>query len=143
MFFHRRTTSPEEKQDIEYLFVYGTLGFPEILSAAIGRKVTLKDYKPATLHGFKRYAVKDARFPVIRKSESSWVEGYYLHPITKSELIRLDDWEGGLYVRTAVMISIENGESLRAWVYADLHHKAPILQHDWTPETFLNTFPAA
>ncbi len=139
MFFSRQKPWQEEIPQLQRLFVYGTLGFPEILSAAIGRKIESKDYLPATLHGFKRLAVKDARFPVIRKCEAAWVEGFTLSPITTEEFLKLDDWEGGLYERIKVNVGTEAGEKLVAWVYADVHHKAPISDSDWCPEIFLNT----
>ncbi len=142
MFFTKRTPWHEEENQLEYLFVYGTLSFSEILSAAVGRKIEKKDYQPAALHGFKRLAVKDARFPVIRKCEGCWVEGFFVHPVTREELERLDDWEGNLYERTQVQIGTEAGETLDAWVFADIHHKAPVLDKDWCPQEFAKTTKA-
>ncbi len=49
------------------IFVYGTLQYPEVLRALIGR---VPDLTPATLTGYRRYCVSQQVFPAIIPGEA-------------------------------------------------------------------------
>ena len=78
-------------------FVYGTLMSPQVLQTLLGRIPTMT--KPAYLHNYIRYPVKDHVYPgIIPCSKSSnhhgdkgIVEGILLSGLTKNE-IKIFDW---------------------------------------------------
>lgn len=97
---------------LERVFVYGSLQHPAVLRCLLKRSVSSQ---PATLFGYGICAVAGASYPAVRRDAGSKVHGRLLAGITRTELERLDAYEGGLYARRAAR-TIARREGL-AWVY--------------------------
>ncbi len=114
------------------LFAYGTLMWPEVLEAVIGRKPT---GKPATLPGFKRLRVRGECFPVIVKSPDDSVDGILYENLTGPEFALLDRFEGEEYDRAELPVG---GIAAQVYVLCEkwAHIAEPVLWQpsDFTPE---------
>ncbi len=95
------------------LFAYGTLMFPEVQRAVIGREPPMKE---AILRGYKRLRVKGQNYPGIIESANSVVRGRLLQGLTEEELLRIDEYEGEEYERTTAIIQTAKGP-VDAFVY--------------------------
>ena len=81
------------------LFAYGTLMWPEVLEAVIGKRLS---GVPATLHGYIRLRVKGEHYPVVLPSDAASVEGMLYKGLCDTDFAHLDRFEGVEYDRTAV-----------------------------------------
>ncbi|KAL3478382.1 putative disease resistance protein Aig2 [Aspergillus californicus] len=118
------------------LFFYGTLMAPQILHRVIHGSATpsqwqkdLLTFRPAILHGFRRYKVRGADYPgIIASSAPGWdsaslpgvsaaettptatasasVLGTVVSGLTDGDIHRLDIFEGGDYTRQKVNVRI-------------------------------------
>lgn len=95
------------------IFVYGTLSFPEILSALLGRKVM---GRPAIISGYKRIRVKDKVYPGLIPSNGE-VEGVFHGHLSKEEIALLDAFEDAFYERIDAEVTLPNGERITASTY--------------------------
>ena len=101
------------------LFVYGTLMSPHVAETLLGRIPS--PMEPATLWGYKRYAVKRQVYPAILSTKefsrdnnqhqqhgrcSFFVEGILMRGLTTSEMKRLDWFEDVDYQRRGVKIEL-------------------------------------
>jgi gamma-glutamylcyclotransferase (GGCT)/AIG2-like uncharacterized protein YtfP len=106
------------------LFAYGTLMWPEVLEAVIGRQL---DGSPATLSGYLRLRVKGEHFPAVIASDADAVEGVLYENLCAEDFGHLDRFEGEEYDRKVVRIS---GVDAQVYVLAACcHHLAE--QHPW------------
>ena len=91
--------------EVNHLFAYGTLMWPEVLEAVIGRPLS---GVPATLSGFRRMRVKQAFYPALVNSHSrDTVEGVLYRDLAAEDFRCLDRFEGGEYERKHVCIATE------------------------------------
>ncbi len=84
---------PETKMN---LFAYGTLMWPEVLAAVMGRRM---ESAPAVLKDHKRLRVKGQCYPAVVPSQGDSVEGALYRGLTAEEFRRLDLFEGAEYDR--------------------------------------------
>ena len=111
------------------LFAYGTLMWPEVLQAIIGRRI---EGEPAVLKGYQRLRVKGAHYPVIVPSAEHAVEGKLYVGLSKRELGALDAFEGEEYDRNTVRVG---GMRAQAYVLSpEWRHVAS--SEPWEPEQF-------
>ena len=109
------------------LFAYGTLMWPEVLEAVMGRRLAST---PATLAGFKRLRVRGASYPVVVPSAGGRVEGVLYRGLSHGELRRLDAFEGGEYDRVERTV---DGVLAQVYVLAEaFRHIAE--ETEWTPD---------
>lgn len=109
------------------LFVYGTLMWPAIVTAVIGRRMVST---PATLRGYARRRVKGECYPGLVSSAADSVEGVLLKGFTELDFELLDGFEGPEYDRIEVLIE---GEAAQLYVVADSFRH--ILDTDtWSPD---------
>lgn len=97
------------------LFAYGTLMWPEVLEAVMGRRMA---GEKVTLAGYKRLRVKGQHYPVMLESPDDSVNGVLYNGLTEEEFHCLDAFEGVEYDRTEVAL----GEGT-AFAY--------VLSNDW------------
>lgn len=101
---------------MNHLFAYGTLMWPEVLAAVIGRPLS---GTPATLSGFRRMRVKEELYPALVKSYSrEAVKGILYRDLTEEEFRFLERFEGEEYDRKEVCIGAEQAQVYvlsRAW----------------------------
>jgi len=109
------------------LFAYGTLMWPEVLEAVIGRRL---QGIPVTLPGYVRLRVKREHYPAIVAAEGDRVEGILYRGLTAPEFARLDRFEGEEYDRR---IERAGGAEVQVYVLSDRwkHLAEPVA---WNPE---------
>jgi gamma-glutamylcyclotransferase (GGCT)/AIG2-like uncharacterized protein YtfP len=112
----------------EALFVYGTLMFPGILVALIGR---VPDSTPATVTGWRVAALPERSYPGLVPAVRATAEGRLLTGLTPGEWRVIDTFENGGYDLTRVALV----DGRRAWTYTWKDDIAP-LPHDWSPDRF-------
>lgn len=109
------------------LFAYGTLMWPEVLEAVIGRRL---QGTPAVVHGYRRLRVRGERYPAVVPSASDSVEGILYGNLGDSEFEHLDRFEGLEYDRrTALVNGLEAQLYVLAGAYRHLADRAL-----WRPE---------
>lgn len=84
------------------LFAYGTLLFPPVLHAVVGR---VPRSIAATLEGFARRRVAGELFPAIVEAPGERVAGVVYLALDDRAWRRLDAFEGDLYERRSVVVT--------------------------------------
>lgn len=107
------------------LFVYGTLRFPEILDALLGRVPPLT---PARADGWRVAALPGVAYPGMVPAPGS-AEGMVVHGLSEAELAVLDAYEDDEY--TVETIALADGAAALAYVW---RHET--LAEDWDPAAF-------
>jgi len=100
------------------LFVYGTLTDPRRMAAVLGAAVDTSRRRPGTVHGVL-YDLGD--YPGLQLDDAAGapVPGVVLE-LDDDALAPLDAYEGvhqGLYVRRQVPVRLDDGGTVRGWVY--------------------------
>lgn len=107
---------------------------PARRTRVIGRSVMAV---PACLLDHQRGRVRGTPYPAARPLAGSSVRGQLLEGLTRTELTRLDVYEGELYRRALVNVETERG-SAAAFVYLiGLGHEHRLSDTDWSFEEFL------
>jgi len=88
------------------LFTYGTLMSPDIMGKVAG--VRLASVR-AALAGYRRTLVRDEVYPGIAEDGKYEVEGVLYLDLSDEAARRLDAFEGVMYDRREVVITLENG----------------------------------
>lgn len=117
------------------VFVYGTLRFPQLMSAVTGRRPPAR---PARLDGYARYRVRREPCPGIVACPDSSVEGWLYPGIDPSLMPIIDDYEGEIYEREAVTVRrLDDGRTLPAETYVIPPRRRTMLtDEDWDPDAF-------
>ncbi|KAL6775751.1 hypothetical protein ACKKBG_A18350 [Auxenochlorella protothecoides x Auxenochlorella symbiontica] len=118
------------------IFVYGTLQYPEVLRALIGR---VPDLTPATLTGYRRYCVSQQVFPAIIPGEADdSVKGYTLYGLNAHEVKVMDEFESEEYVKTAGAVLNAETDRLESVLYYVWHPslESQLERRSWSPEAF-------
>ena len=98
------------------LFVYGTLLDPATLSLRGGHAGLPTRLMPATLHGWRRVALRGGRYPTLQRHRTGVVRGAVLTVPTRA-LARLAAYEGAAYRLTRVVVDTRNGKTAaRTWI---------------------------
>lgn len=111
------------------LFVYGTLLFPPVLAAVLGRVPTMA---PGTLTGWRAAALPGRRYPGLVPAAGVRARGQVLAGLTAGEWRRLDDFEGDEYERRS--LALDGGDEVWTYVWLD---PAGAADHDWDPDRFV------
>jgi gamma-glutamylcyclotransferase (GGCT)/AIG2-like uncharacterized protein YtfP len=117
------------------LFVYGSLLVPSVRERFLEREVTSL---AATLQGYERRSFGDGTYPAIRVQAASRVEGQILCALSKSDLWRLDEYEGLEYERHPVEVTLRATGATRkaqAYVVAPAYEKQ-LLAEDWSLQRY-------
>ncbi|MCC5847591.1 MAG: gamma-glutamylcyclotransferase [Verrucomicrobia bacterium] len=99
---------------MEHVFAYGTLQFPDLMRRLLGR---LPTSRPALLHGYARYAVRNEDFPGLVPEAGSLTDGLLFENLNANELARLDKYESEMYDRLRLKVHLAVGETCEANVY--------------------------
>src|SRR5262249_11265420 len=109
------------------LFVYGTLQFPEVLRALLGR---VPDSSPITLDGWRAAALARRTYPGLVPANAT-VPGMLLTGLTAEELQVLDEYESGPY--DLRKLSLTDGRPAWSYVWTDA---TLVLASDWSADEF-------
>ena len=96
-------------ENLEALFVYGTLHDPKVQLMLVGRRL---NSIPDVLLKYTRNTELFPPYPVAVVDADGYINGWVLR-VSTEELERLDKYEGENYVR--VRVTLVSG--LQAWVY--------------------------
>lgn len=97
------------------LFAYGTLTFPAIWRAVVGREAA---GEPALARGFAVYRAPGDVYPVmVRSGASDLARGVVYRNLDDATLQLLDDYEAGIYDRVAIEATLGSGEKLDCQCY--------------------------
>lgn len=110
------------------LFAYGTLMWPEVFEAVVGRRLPSV---PVVLRGFKRLRVKNACYPAIVRSPDDEVEGVIYRGLSGEEMRRLDAFEGAEYQRIECEV---HDTRVSVYVFVDAF-RARLEDAPWKPES--------
>ncbi|MGW6456293.1 gamma-glutamylcyclotransferase family protein [Streptomyces sp. NPDC055078] len=110
----------------DVLFVYGTLQFPEVLRALLGR---IPRTTPAAASGWRAAALDRRVYPGLVAAEQV-ATGLRLDDLTPQEWRVLDDFEDDQYALRPIPLS--GGTHGWAYVWPDLD----VLPENWDPEEF-------
>ena len=111
------------------LFTYGTLMFPEVMTAVIGRKVESCEMG---LSGWRRFALNGCLYPGAVRDPAKKIFGVCWRKLSPVDLEKLDRFEGAEYARVASGC-VEVDVNLEVYAWLDLRLDA---QEDWSPELF-------
>lgn len=120
-----------------HCFTYGSLMCDDIMSAVCGVAPGSLVSQPARLPGYSRHPVRDERYPGMIPGAST-VNGVIYLNIAPSAWPRLDSFEGEMYERRSVLVTLANGSALQADTYVFRAVFVPLLEPgDWDYEAFL------
>ena len=117
---------------MEHLFVYGSLLFPELVTALTGKSF---GYISAGLNGFKRCRVKGCDYPAIIEESGAIVKGYIIENVDKKSMQILTFFEGEEYEKKQNSISLLNtiiNTALFVWV----GDRELLENRDWDADEF-------
>jgi len=116
------------------LFVYGTLLFPDVLQAVLGRVPIMT---PASLPGWRAAALPGRVYPgLVPATDGSGrgAAGQVLTGLSAGEWAVLDAFEGDAYDRRELVL----GDDRQVWTYVWCDGAA-VAAHDWDPAWFART----
>ncbi|MEW2353183.1 gamma-glutamylcyclotransferase family protein [Spirillospora sp. NPDC029432] len=108
------------------LFVYGTLRFPEVLEALLGRVPRLS---PARVRGWSVRALAGEVYPGMVAEPGAAAEGVLIIGLDPAERDLLDAFEGEPY--EVVAVPLDGGGEARAYAWT-----GPTEPHAWDVEHF-------
>jgi gamma-glutamylcyclotransferase (GGCT)/AIG2-like uncharacterized protein YtfP len=121
---------------IMHVFTYGTLMFPEVWQAVVGRQFKSME---ATAPGFAIYRVVDAVFPgIVKAGDDDAVQGVVYLDVDDASVARLDTFEDTFYERQALWLRCADGQTLAAETYVVPPQNRRVLTDEvWRREEFI------
>jgi gamma-glutamylcyclotransferase (GGCT)/AIG2-like uncharacterized protein YtfP len=121
-----------------HVFTYGTLMFPEVWQAVVGRP--FETVEGAVL-GFAIYRVVDAVYPGIAAGEErDMVRGVVYLDVDNASLTRLDLFEDDFYERQALWVDCVDGQRRAAEAYIVPHENRRALTNEpWRRAEFISS----
>ncbi|MQA85790.1 MAG: gamma-glutamylcyclotransferase [Streptosporangiales bacterium] len=117
------------------LFVYGTLRFPEIWDALIGRA---PDRSPAVAEGWRAAALPGLIYPGLVPHPEGSAAGLFVSGLTAGEWRVVDIFENDLYELRRLRLA----DGRRAWAYV-CAPTVEVCPHDWSADEFADRHLAA
>ena len=117
----------------DHLFVYGTLQFPEVLQALLGRTPTSK---PASVPGWRAAALERRVYPGLVPAEGT-ANGLLLTDLAVGEWRTLDNFEDDHYDLRPLHLT----DGGYGWAY--VWPAAEVLPENWNEEDFASRHLAA
>lgn len=116
------------------LFCYGSLQFPTVIEAVVGRRFR---GRRADLEGYAAFEVRRAEYPGILRRPGRSTPGQVYFDLTTAELSILDRFEGRLYTRRRLTVRTRDGRRRDAWVYVVKPQRSKNLSAAvWDPREF-------
>jgi len=119
-----------------HIFTYGTLMFPEVWQAVVGRAC---ETVAGMAIGFAVYRVAGAGFPgIVEAGGGDTVRGVVHLDVDTASVICLDRFEDDFYVRQTLSIACEDGQQRAAEAYVVPAQKRAVLTDEpWTRDAFV------
>jgi gamma-glutamylcyclotransferase (GGCT)/AIG2-like uncharacterized protein YtfP len=119
-----------------HVFTYGTLMFPQVWKAVVGREFVSIGGSAA---GYAIYCVRDAVFPgIVSAGEPAAVRGVVYLDVDQASLARLDLFEDDFYRRETLWVDCEDGKRRAADAYVVPHeNRAVLTDQTWQPDEFV------
>lgn len=123
---------------VMHVFAYGTLMFPEVWQAVVGRGFPTI---AASAPGYEIYRVAKAVYPgIVAAAETSSVPGIVYLDVDEESLARLDWFEDDFYKRQSIGVVCAEGERRMADTYVvPPHQKQFLTKEPWTRTSFLSS----
>ena len=117
---------------MRHLFVYGSLLFPDLVTALTGNHF---HSFPAILEGYRRCRVKDCDYPAIIETPGAKVNGLLIENIDDKSMQLLSFFEGDEYAKQQVKVSLPD-KKLQAIAFIWKADFALLEETDWDKDTF-------
>ncbi|WP_031388483.1 gamma-glutamylcyclotransferase family protein [Desulfonatronum thiodismutans] len=122
---------------MSHLFAYGTLMCEDIMQSVSGCRLP---WMSGILRGYSRKAVTHQVYPALVPDAESCVEGIVYFNVPPDAWHRLDLFEGDMYFREVVEVTLGNGEKASAQTYvAKPHYRVHLEDAAWDHEAFLSS----
>jgi gamma-glutamylcyclotransferase (GGCT)/AIG2-like uncharacterized protein YtfP len=126
---------------MENLFAYGTLMCDDIMRDVSG---CLLSRVSGTLKGYSRRRVRGELYPAIIADPDSCIDGVVYREVPTAAWERLDRFEGQMYLRQSVQITVNDGTLLHAETYLIKPKFIDCLEaSEWDFEEFLQNDKAS
>ena len=121
-----------------HIFTYGTLMFPQVWQAVVGRTFETVE---GTIGGFAVHRIRDAVFPgMTAAADSSLARGVVYLNVDPETIERLDRFEDGFYERLTIGIDCADGERRLADAYVvPSVHRHVLANELWERDSFLTS----
>jgi predicted cupin superfamily sugar epimerase/gamma-glutamylcyclotransferase (GGCT)/AIG2-like uncharacterized protein YtfP len=117
------------------LFTYGTLMFPDVWRAVVGRDSPSVE---ATIDGYAAYRVEGEVYPAVVPESGAETPGLVYFGLTDADIQRLDRFEGEFYDRRIVTTLTDDGRDILAECYvARRDHRDQVTSEPWDAEGFV------
>jgi gamma-glutamylcyclotransferase (GGCT)/AIG2-like uncharacterized protein YtfP len=119
-----------------HVFTYGTLMFPEVWQAVVGREFATVQ---ATASGYAIFRVRDAVFPgIIAAGERDTVRGVVYLEVDPASIARLDLFEDDFYRRESLWLTCADGERRAAEAYVvPVENRRVLTNETWQADRFV------
>ncbi|MEX0641049.1 MAG: gamma-glutamylcyclotransferase family protein [Pirellulales bacterium] len=119
-----------------HVFTYGTLMFPQIWQAVVGREFVAVE---GAATGFAIYRVREAVFPgITAATDADVVRGVVYLDVDEASLARLDRFEDDYYERQALWIACDDGQRRQANAYiVPIHSRVVLTDEVWDRGQFI------
>ena len=119
-----------------HVFTYGTLMFPEVWQAVVGRPYATVRGQAA---GFEIFRVRDALYPgIVAGSPSDVVHGVMYLDVDDESLARLDRFEDDFYLRLPIAVACDDGQRRDAQAYVVPAEQRDVLTAEpWNGDDFV------
>lgn len=124
------------------IFVYGSLMFPEVWNAVVGRPANRSARVVA--HGYSAFCVSGQDYPgLVSEADAAVTEGVLIFDLIEEDWQRLDAFEGSFYERVEIRVQLvggENEETHRAQTYLVRDgFRSQLTDELWNAEAFAKT----
>jgi gamma-glutamylcyclotransferase (GGCT)/AIG2-like uncharacterized protein YtfP len=117
-----------------HVFTYGTLMFPEVWQAVVGRSFRAVAGCAA---GFTVWRVRGAVYPGIAAAVASSADGLVYLDVDDATVARLDRFEDDFYVRQPIRVRCDDGIERLAECYVVPKERLTVLDDEpWTSADF-------
>lgn len=117
-------------------FFYGTLRDKDIRRLVLRRVVRCEKIVPATLAGYRRYAVRGAPYPAAVRQPGAEIDGIVVRGLDALDAARLSNFEGDDYLAALCPVALRQDESVEvgsqeAWVFI-AGDRVPLAKTPWS-----------
>jgi len=110
------------------LFAYGTLQFPGVLQALLGR---IPEHAPGTVPGWRVAALVARTYPGMVPAGQATASGVLISGLSPGDWRLIDTYEQDFYELRQLTLA----DGRRGWTYAWVNH-AEVASHDWSAPDF-------